>query len=176
MLKPKHSGFYATTLELQDSRGSEQAMRLFGLLKRNQQDVIESLATGRKEFLYESFSKALFDLETVNAKFEAYSPIVAAVECDLNLLETVKGVFGAPTACRPAVDPTVAEYLKNYQRPASERLENMLTELKQEQNRLTNRIRDQLWRYYPQALALGDLAADWFLELWQQVLRPLDRA
>jgi transposase len=45
-------------------------------------------------------------------------------------------------------------------------------ELKQEQNRLTNRIRDQLWRYYPQAIELGDLAADWFLELWQQVPTP----
>jgi hypothetical protein len=45
-------------------------------------------------------------------------------------------------------------------------------ELKQEQNRLTNRMRDQLWRYYPQALELGDLAADWFLELWQQVRTP----
>jgi transposase len=48
----------------------------------------------------------------------------------------------------------------------------MHDELKQEQNRLTNRIRDQLWRYYPQALELGDLAADWFLELWQLVPTP----
>src|SRR5438067_635460 len=32
-------------------------------------------------------------------------------------------------------------------------------ELKQEQIRLTNRMRDQLWRYYPQAGELGDIAA-----------------
>jgi transposase len=49
-------------------------------------------------------------------------------------------------------------------------------ELKQEQNRLTNRMRDQLWRYYPQAIELGDLAADWFLELWQQVPTPAKAA
>jgi transposase len=46
-------------------------------------------------------------------------------------------------------------------------------ELKQEQSRLANRVRDQLWRYYPQAGELADdLSADWFLELWQQVPTP----
>jgi transposase len=39
-------------------------------------------------------------------------------------------------------------------------------ELKEERVRLTNRIDDQLWRYYPQALKVtDDRAADWFLEL-----------
>jgi Transposase len=43
-------------------------------------------------------------------------------------------------------------------------------ELKQEQNRLTNRMRGQLWRYYPHASELSeDLAAEWFLDPWQQV-------
>src|SRR5438046_2890953 len=33
--------------------------------------------------------------------------------------------------------------------------------------RLSNRVRHQLWRYYPQMLKLtNDLAAPWFLELW----------
>jgi Transposase/Transposase IS116/IS110/IS902 family len=45
-------------------------------------------------------------------------------------------------------------------------------ELKQEQNRLANRVRDQLWRYYPQAGELGDPAADWFLDLWEKVPSP----
>ena len=46
-------------------------------------------------------------------------------------------------------------------------------ELKQEQNRLTNRMRAQLWRYYPQAGELSDdLAAEWFLDVWQQVPTP----
>lgn len=34
-------------------------------------------------------------------------------------------------------------------------------------------MREQLWRYYPQALAIGDdLAADWFLEMWAAVPTP----
>ena len=50
-------------------------------------------------------------------------------------------------------------------------------ELKQEQNRLTNRMRAQLWRYYPQAIELGDdLAAAWFLDVWQQVPTPAQAA
>jgi len=37
----------------------------------------------------------------------------------------------------------------------------MAEDLSQERNRLANRVREQLWRYYPQALELGDdLAAD----------------
>jgi len=39
-------------------------------------------------------------------------------------------------------------------------------ELKDERNRLTNRVRQQLWRYYPQALELNDdMGADWVLDL-----------
>jgi len=50
-------------------------------------------------------------------------------------------------------------------------------ELTQERNRLANRVRDQLWRYYPQARELSDdLAADWFLDLWQQVPTPAKAA
>jgi transposase len=50
-------------------------------------------------------------------------------------------------------------------------------ELTQERSRLANRVRDQLWRYYPQARELSDdLAADWFLDLWQQVPTPAQAA
>jgi transposase len=46
-------------------------------------------------------------------------------------------------------------------------------ELKQERTRLSNRVRDQLWRYYPQANQLtDDAAADWFLDLWEHVPTP----
>lgn len=46
-------------------------------------------------------------------------------------------------------------------------------ELKDERTRLTNRLRDQLWRYYPQAGELtDDLAAAWFLDLWHKVPDP----
>jgi transposase len=53
----------------------------------------------------------------------------------------------------------------------------MTDDLQQERNRLANRVREQLWRYYPQALAIGDdLAADWFLELWARVPTPAKAA
>ncbi len=46
-------------------------------------------------------------------------------------------------------------------------------ELVQERTRLANRLRGQLWRYYPQAIELtDDVAADWFLDLWEQVPTP----
>ena len=46
-------------------------------------------------------------------------------------------------------------------------------ELRIEQGRLANRIRDQLWRYFPAWLdPADDLAAEWFLELWESVPTP----
>jgi transposase len=39
------------------------------------------------------------------------------------------------------------------------------------------RVREQLWRYYPQALEISDdLGADWFLELWAVVPTPAKAA
>ena len=53
----------------------------------------------------------------------------------------------------------------------------MAEELQQERIRLANRIRQQLWRYYPQAAELtDDVADDWFLALWQQVPTPATAA
>jgi transposase len=50
-------------------------------------------------------------------------------------------------------------------------------DLQAERNRLTNRMREQLWRYYPPALQLGDdLGAEWFLALWQQAPTPAHAA
>jgi transposase len=47
------------------------------------------------------------------------------------------------------------------------------SELTRSLGRLGNRLRELLWRYYPQMLALDDnLAADWRLELWQQAPTP----
>ena len=46
-----------------------------------------------------------------------------------------------------------------------------------ERGRLANRVREQLWRYYPQMLTLADdLAAAWFLELWRQAPTPAKAA
>src|SRR6266481_5909885 len=49
----------------------------------------------------------------------------------------------------------------------------MADELQQERARLASRMREQLWRYYPQMLEFADdLAADWFLDLWNQAPTP----
>jgi transposase len=70
---------------------------------------------------------------------------------------------------RLAVDDPLIIELREWSR--------MHEELKQERTRLANRVRDQLWRYYPQALKLtDDVADDWFLELWQQVPTPAKAA
>jgi len=53
----------------------------------------------------------------------------------------------------------------------------MAEDLRQERNRLSNRVREQLWRYYPQLLKLTDDAgADWFLALWTLVPTPAKAA
>ena len=61
-------------------------------------------------------------------------------------------------------DPAVIE-LREWSRLAEE--------LQQERVRLANRIRQQLWRYYPQLLELtDDLTAEWILELWAMAPTP----
>lgn len=54
---------------------------------------------------------------------------------------------------------------------------HMADELQQERVRLANRVYDELWGYYPQAMKLtDDLAADWFLELWALAPTPAEAA
>ena len=49
----------------------------------------------------------------------------------------------------------------------------MAEDLKQERNRLGNRVRELLWRFYPQMLGLtDDVAAPWFLDLWRLIPTP----
>jgi transposase len=49
----------------------------------------------------------------------------------------------------------------------------MLGELKGERTRLSNRLRHQLFRYYPQMLEVtSDIDAPWFMELWTHVPIP----
>jgi transposase len=70
---------------------------------------------------------------------------------------------------RLAVDDPVVIELREWSR--------MTDDLQQERTRLANRVREQLWRYYPQALQLtDDLAADWFLALWHQAPTPAKAA
>jgi Transposase IS116/IS110/IS902 family len=49
----------------------------------------------------------------------------------------------------------------------------MNEDLTAERNRLANRMREQLWRYFPAMLDLeDDVAAEWFLDLWELVPSP----
>ena len=53
----------------------------------------------------------------------------------------------------------------------------MAEDLQGEHNRLANRLREQLWRFYPQALELADdLAAEWFLDLLELAPTPAEAA
>src|SRR5215212_8079697 len=50
-------------------------------------------------------------------------------------------------------------------------------ELQQERVRLSHRVRQQLWRYYPQLLALSDdMTAEWVLALWTLAPTPAQAA
>lgn len=61
-------------------------------------------------------------------------------------------------------DPVVSE-LREWSRIAED--------LGVERNRLINRMREQLWRYFPAILELdSDLGAGWLLDLWQTVPTP----
>ncbi|MBI3293600.1 MAG: hypothetical protein HYZ71_02590 [Deltaproteobacteria bacterium] len=115
---------YATAVELQGVRGAEQAVKLFGLLRKNQPDVIESLQSGTKDFLYESFNKALFDLQLINVKFQVYPPLAVQVINDLDIYGRLRALFLAPLTwftgkadvnyANPTNDPRIEALLKNY--------------------------------------------------------------
>jgi transposase len=80
------------------------------------------------------------------------------------------GLRTDPHLFRPvqASDPAVVE-LREWSRLAEE--------LQQERVRLANRIRQQLWRYYPQLLELADdVTAEWVLELWSLAPTPAEAA
>jgi transposase len=63
-----------------------------------------------------------------------------------------------------SADPGVIE-LREWSRIAED--------LGAERNRLTNRLREQLWRYFPAMLELeNDLGAEWLLDLWEAVPTP----
>src|SRR5919107_4870049 len=67
-----------------------------------------------------------------------------------------------------AGDPSVVE-LREWSRLAEE--------LQQERVRLANRVRQQLWRYYPQLLELSDdVTAEWILALWTRAPTPAQAA
>jgi transposase len=53
----------------------------------------------------------------------------------------------------------------------------MADDLSTDKNRLANRLREQLWRYYPQMLELeADLTTEWMLDLWEALPTPAKAA
>ncbi len=64
-----------------------------------------------------------------------------------------------------STDPTIVE-LREWSR--------LSEDLTRERTRLANRMREQLWRYYPQFLAAvgDDIAVPWALDLWQCLPTP----
>jgi hypothetical protein len=63
-----------------------------------------------------------------------------------------------------ATDPIVIE-LREFSRIAED--------LGVERNRLANRLREQLWRYFPVLLELeDDMSAEWLLQLWEAAPTP----
>jgi len=53
----------------------------------------------------------------------------------------------------------------------------MADDLTTDKNRLANRLREQLWRYYPQMLELeADITAEWMLDLWEALPTPAKAA
>jgi hypothetical protein len=107
---------HATTLELQEARGAEQAIRLLGLLRKNQKDVVESLKSGNKDFLYEAFNKALFDLQAMNERFQSYAPRAVSVLNDFDMVAKVRDwiLFPLQWATTTPTDPTINSLISNY--------------------------------------------------------------
>jgi transposase len=53
----------------------------------------------------------------------------------------------------------------------------MADDLTTDKNRLANRLREQLWRYYPQMLELEeDITSEWVLDLWETLPTPAKAA
>jgi len=96
---------------------------------------------------------------------------LAGAKDDSRDAQTMASALRTDPRCLRALavaDPVVVE-LREWSRIADD--------LGAERNRLTNRMREQLWRYFPALLELDDdLGAEWLLDLWQSVPRPAKAA
>ncbi len=118
----------------------------------------------------ESFMERGFRLHSINPKQldrfrDRFSP--AGAKDDSRDAEVLgSGLRTDPHCFRPLtpLDPLVVE-LREWSRIGED--------LTKERSRLANRLRQQLWRYYPQMLKLtDDIAVGWFLELWALLPTP----
>jgi transposase len=92
---------------------------------------------------------------------------LAGAKDDSRDAETMASALRTDARCfrlLAAMDPTVIE-LREWSRIAED--------LGAERIRLTNRMREQLWRYFPAMLELeSDLSAPWLLDLWEAAPTP----
>lgn len=118
----------------------------------------------------ESLMERGFRLHAINPKQldrfrDRFSP--AGAKDDSRDAEVLASALRTDPQClRPLdpVDPVVVE-LREWSRISDE--------ISRERVRLANRLREQLWRYYPQMIEVAeDLAADWVLELWKLAPTP----
>jgi len=121
------TSLYVTTLELQEARGAEQAVRLLGLVRKNQKDVVESLTTGNKDFLYEAFNKALFDLQMINDRYVVYAQRSAGVLNDLDMVGRLGNwllfpLLSLTQAANPPNDPAIEKLIENYGKQTNDEL------------------------------------------------------
>ena len=92
---------------------------------------------------------------------------VAGAKDDSRCSEVMASALLADPHCLRRLTPTdpIVVELREWSRIADD--------LTAERIRLTNRVRDQLWRYFPAILKLDtDLEAEWLLDLLQLVPRP----
>jgi hypothetical protein len=88
---------------------------------------------------------------------------------------SVSGAKDAMPGCWATADTRCFRRLKRDEPRLIELREKlrMTEECEHERVRLTNRMREQLWRYYPQILDLSDdLSAVWLLDLWALAPTP----
>lgn len=118
----------------------------------------------------ESLMERGFVVHAINPKQldrfrDRFSP--AGAKDDSRDAEVLGGALRTDLRCfrrLAAVDPVVVE-LREWSR--------ITEDLTAERVRQVNRIREQLWRYFPQMLKLADdLGADWVLALWALVPTP----
>ena len=116
--------------------------------------VVESLMD-RGFAVYSINPKQLFRFSPAGAKDDSLDARVLAdaLRTDLHHFRRID-----------PVDPVVIE-LRAWSR--------IFEELTRDRTRLSNRVRDQLWRYYPQILeAVGSVVEPWFLDLWAKAPTP----
>jgi transposase len=142
--------------------GAAQALQIRVAIEVPHGPVVETL-------LERGFSVHAINPKQMDRFRDRFSP--AGAKDDSRDAQTMASALRTDPHCLRALavaDPVIIE-LREWSRIADD--------LGAERNRLTNRMREQLWRYFPALLELDDdLGAEWMLDLWQAVQRPAKAA